>query len=119
MAILALDTQLKDQLQQTVLIATSTAVNNSGERTYGAAVSHKARVVNRTQLRRYLDHDELVKHKVIILGSTVTVTVNDRLWLPGESTSADRGWVINSVETPVDEAGNAYYTRVNLGNLGG
>lgn len=113
-----MDAQLKAQLQQTVLVSNSTAVNADGELVYTASSSHLARVVGKNTYVRNMKGEQVVSDKQIIFTSTVDVQINSRIYLPGETTSASGGWVPIAVATRVDENGSSDYTKIWLGERG-
>lgn len=114
-----LDPALASQMQQTVLVATSTAVNGNGERVYSAAASHKGRIFGKHELFRDRRGQEFMSQKQIVLSSTVSVDVHSKLWLESETTSADPGWIPCGVAMRVDENGANEFQKIWLGILGG
>lgn len=113
-----MDRQLRAQLAQTVLISNSTGVNVDGERSYGTATSYRARVIGRQEYVRNQQGEEVTSSKQIIFESSADVRVNSRLYLPGETTSANEGWVPVAVALRVGESGSSDHWKVWLGEKG-
>lgn len=110
-----MDSQLQAMLGQTIKIANQSSVNNYGEPQWSSAASHSARIIGRQELVMGSERQEILSEKQLILSSTVTVNLQDRIWLPGESTASDTGWMPLAAATRVDESGNTDYYKVWLG----
>lgn len=114
-----MDPQLLSQLQNVCLIANSTSVNEAGELVYGASTSARGRVIDKMVYVRNDRGEKLVASKQIIFGSSVDVRINSRIYLPGESSSADSGWVPVGLALRVGEASSSDHWKVWLGGVGG
>lgn len=108
------DTQLRGHLLQSVSVASSTAVNNSGERTFGSATARLARVIGRQRLVKNADGQQALSDKQLILSSTYEPKTTDVFWLPGQST-AEEPWRPSAVSVRYDEQGNVDHYKVFLG----
>lgn len=114
-----MDPQLYSQLRQTILIANSTGVNTYGELQYGASTSARARVVDKVQWVKNDLGEKLLSSKALIIPASDDVRINSRIYLPGETTSNDDGWVPMAVALRIGEAGSSDHWKVWLGNIGG
>lgn len=110
-----MDSQLKDQLQQDILVANSTGVNSYGELQYAAAVTYEGRVVGKQEYIKGPDGESLFSSKQIVLSATADIRVNSRVYLPGETTSGNDGWVPVGLALRVNETGSSDYWKVWLG----
>jgi len=111
-----MDAQLQDQLGQTIKVATpTTAINNYGEMSYAVATTMAARIVGeQTKLHDAAGQELMSSHKLITASA---IGINDRVWLPGDSTS-EQGRVVAHVAERVDENGNTDYHKTWLsGNV--
>lgn len=114
-----MDQQLLNQLNQTLLLANTSSVNEAGELVYGASTSVKGRVIDKMMYVKGAGGEKLLASKQIIFGSSVDVRINSRIYLPGETTSADVGWVPVGLALRVGEASSSDHWRVWLGGVGG
>lgn len=110
-----MDKQLRQQLRQTVLIASTTGINVDGERSYGAATSHRARFIGRHEFVRTDVGEKMVSNRQIILESSVDVRIDSRYYAPGETTSDSEGWLPISIALRIGENGSSAYWKVWLG----
>lgn len=67
----------------TVTVKSQTGVNSHGDPTYGAASAVSARV------QRGKDRDDDSIDHVAVIYSATEIKVDDRIWLPGETTTDD------------------------------
>lgn len=109
-----MDEQLLSHLLQSVSVASSTALNNSGERTYGSATARLARVIGRQRLVKNADGQQALSDKQLIMSSTYEPKTTDVFWLPDQST-ADEPWRPSAVSARYDEVGNIDHYKVFLG----
>lgn len=110
-----MDFQLKAQLKNDILVAKSTAVNMYGEKSYGAAVSHKGRQIGRqTWVKNNAGQDVRSDHQVIFT-STVDVDYGSLIWLQGESTASYSGWPVLAIAVRYGEDGSSDHIKVFLG----
>jgi hypothetical protein len=114
-----LDPQIYAQLAQTLLVANSTAVNSAGESTYGTATSCPGRVIGRATFVRNFKGEMVNSAKQIIFPSSIDVRINSKVYLPGETTAIDQGWVPVALGLRVGEAGSSDHTKVWLGGVAG
>jgi hypothetical protein len=77
--------QLSHLLTQTVTIAPMTGVGNSGDPTYGAQVTKKARV--QTGIKIVASGTENERQATHTIYLEESVGLNDRIWLPGDNTA--------------------------------
>lgn len=113
-----MDVQLKLQLKQTILVANSTAVNDAGEPQYGASSSYLGREIGKSVFVRNSKGEEVLSSKQIIFPSSVDVRINSRIYLSGETTSANDGWVPVAIGMRFGEASSSDHWKVWLGGDG-
>lgn len=77
--------QLSHLLTQTITVAPVTGVGNSGDPTYGAQVTKKARVQSGLKIVASGTESERQATHTIYLEESVGL--NDRIWLPGDNTA--------------------------------
>ena len=111
-----MDPQLKAQRKQTIKdVSPTTQVNESGQPVMSTAVSHAARVVGVTErITNAAGQDVVAGHRIV---TEAEITVNDKIFLPNESTSSSvipPPWPVQKVAQAVDEDGNTDFYRVWL-----
>lgn len=117
-----MDAQLKAQLQQTVTRATFQGYSTDGyaEPAYSTSASVTVRIVGRSRMVYDAQGQQMLSDKQLV--SEDAFTLQDLVWLPGESTSANPGWTILTVAERVDEHGDTdhYITWLGRGQgIGG
>jgi len=108
-----MDPQLKNQLRETINVASANGVDAAGDLSYAAPASRSARVVNVRDTVEKKDGTMLQTNVAIITEAAINLT--DRVWLPGDS-SADATLARRPeyVEKAVDEFGNLDFYRTRL-----
>ena len=112
-----MDSQLSQQLGQTIKVANSTAVNSDGESVYGATVSHSGRVIDRMVMMHSPQGERFVSERQIVLPATALITSNTLVYLPGETSSANSGWPIAAYALRVGENSSSDHWKVWLGGV--
>ncbi len=115
-----MDRQLKSQLQETVKHQSFSTVGSTyGEPSYSTSVtSVAARVEGGGQLTYEVDGQQIMAAKVVYCaGTSALMSVQDQVWLPGESTD-EPPWPIGRVDVFIGERGSTDYYRVLLGSRG-
>lgn len=80
---MAWDVALDDLLTHTVTTEPQTAIDVDGKPTYGAAVSHKAKIVLRTRYVRAADGRQIAGRGTVYLKTPAAVpSAKDRLTMP-------------------------------------
>ena len=114
-----MDPQLKAQMKDVTLIANSTGVNDDGELLYAASASALGRVIGKNVYVKNDRGESLFSSKQIVYPSSIDVRINSRVYLPGETTSADQGWVLAAIALRVGESGSSDHWKIWLGGVGG
>lgn len=111
-----MDTQLKDQGQQTIKYETFTGIDSWGDSSYSTQKTATVRIFGRRQLVANGDAQQVVSEKQFV-GET-QVLERALVWLPEDSTS-DPGWLVLASGTRVDENGAVDYYKSWLGRRAG
>lgn len=107
---MSFETAFIDLMNSTVTISTRTTANNYGEFSYGSGTSYRARIVDKPEFVRTETGEVIETRTVCWIRSTGnTVTVDDRITLPGGATPP-----IVAVERYPDEDG-PHHIKLILG----
>lgn len=106
-------------MSQDLLVANTTAVNDAGEPTYGATTTFKGRVIDKLIWAKGEQGEKLLASKQIVCPSSYDIRINSRIYLPGETTSADPGWPIAGLALRVGENSSSDHWKFWLGGVGG
>lgn len=114
-----MDPALKRLCAETVVWEVSTGVDNYGEPVSSTSnYSIKARVTGNTKFTFEREGQQVLAAKTIICyGTSSAMPVEARVWLPGESTSA-QPWQIGAVQVAINEQGSTDYFRILLQGRG-
>ena len=99
-----------DLMNQTVSHAEFAGRSEYGKPTYGSPVDYSARVVYKQKLVRRPDGSEVVSQGEVWLQSNVSVTSEDEITLPDNTTPP-----ILAVERFSDETSSFHHTKVYFG----
>jgi hypothetical protein len=92
----------QDMLPHTVTVEPFTSLDQYGTKTYGAAVTHRARVQGKTRMVRTMNGEEAVSHITVYLAAG-TIGAQDRITLPSPFTPTQPD--ILDVQRVSDESG--------------
>ena len=95
-------TDFLDMCPHTVTVEPFSSLDQYGAKTYGTAVTHRARVQGKTQMVRTLTGEETVSTVTVYLAAS-TVGVKDRITLPSPFTPTQPA--ILNVQRVSDESG--------------
>lgn len=109
-----MDPQIVAQCNESLLLANTTAVNDAGEPTYGASTTIKARVVGRNSWIKGPGGESLYSSKQIVCPSSYDIRITSRIYLPGETTSADPGWLPVGLALRTGEASSSDHWKIWL-----
>lgn len=107
-----MDPQLKEQLKQTIKVATRTGRDSYGKDSYGTPTERAARVIGRNAFIKDSEGREVTSSHQLILEATMNLT--DRVWLPGEDSDTDPGHGAAMIGERYDELGNVDHVKVWL-----
>jgi hypothetical protein len=110
---MALDPQLKEQLRETINVASATGVSSSGDYTFGAAASRLARVVRIEGDSEGTQGTTETSETVMIVESEILE--NDLIFLPGVNPAvAANGRFAKRIERGVGELGTVDFFRITV-----
>ena len=108
-----MDPQLKAQLAETIHVSTQSSVDSSGDVTYGAPASRKARVVNKVMTFERADGTKEKTDVAIITEAEIGIAA--RVWLPGvDQSNGNLARVPRYSEKAVTELGTVDFFRTYL-----
>ena len=109
---MAMDPCLKATLNQTIYVASRTGTSSYGDSTFGAATARKARVEvdRRLVANPFTGKEEVTSHRIVV---EQAIGLNDRIWLPGHSTSdATLARIPKQVQEGISENGSLHHYEV-------
>lgn len=107
-----MDIQLKSMCRQSITRASLTGVNAYGEPSFSTSETLLVRLIGKQELIRSHDGSQVVSDRQFV--TEESVAIDDRVWLPNESTSSDEPHIPQAISWRVDEDGESDYYKVYL-----
>lgn len=97
--------ELRDLMPHSIIVEPFLGRDRFGAPTYGAAVTYQGRVANKTRNVIGADGQQVVSSGDVVLATITTVSVDDRVTLPGGKQP-----VLLASNMNADETGDAFVT---------